>query len=386
MIVIASIFFIIVSLHAASFFPLDDSTTETLFSITRSPDINLNEEEIFESAVISSNDGIEGPYIFESGYESEEPPILDSFSPVKSFTDASLLVGENLPEGGYLYDTFEMPLADDLYLGSSINAFDPAIASATGYDLEDQSLMLDSAFISSSCDDSSLASDDFLATRNSIIETEDLFAPEKNDSAFEFADLLAEYYYPEQEEEKSFIYLASSENPDPDLTKARKSSQPKRPDPRNAKAYQLDPNTLKWTFVDDAYADDGTPIQQGKCLDWRRQACCQWDLNGLDPFSQCWWIQNNDDLCRFAKSRSCCRDLEASGGKGIDCQQARWVKSKDASRQPRQAKNSDANGNNSPSSSFSENELQELFPILLDLPSFSDRNPAYCRPRRRSLK
>jgi hypothetical protein len=27
-----------------------------------------------------------------------------------------------------------------------------------------------------------------------------------------------------------------------------------------------------------------------------------------------------------------------------------------------------------------------LFPILLDLPSFSDRNPAYCRPRRRSLK
>jgi hypothetical protein len=134
-----------------------------------------------------------------------------------------------------------------------------------------------------------------------------LFAPEKIDSAFEFADLLAEYYPEEEEEEedKSFIYLASSEDPNPDLTKARKSSQPKkRPDRRNAQAYQLDPNTLKWTFVDDAYADDGTPHPARQMPRLAQTSnVVKWDLNGLDPFSQCWWIQHNDNLCRFAKSR-----------------------------------------------------------------------------------
>ena len=135
--------------------------------------------------------------------------------------------------------------------------------------------------------------------------------------------------------------------------------------------YPLDPNTPDETPPSDAYAADGTPIELGNCPRGKKQSCCFWDA--IPPFSQCWIVAGNKAACKFAKNRFCCREVPQAGGPGLDCEPTRWIRARD-SRPARK-------GSESPSSN--ELELQELFPILQNLPELPDSSPNFCLPRAR---
>lgn len=132
--------------------------------------------------------------------------------------------------------------------------------------------------------------------------------------------------------------------------------------------YPLDPNTPDDTPPWDAYAADGTPIQLGNCPRGKKQSCCIWDA--VPPFSQCWNVAGNKAACKFAKNRFCCREVLQPGGIGLDCEPTRWNRARD-SRPVRKS---------SESSSSNEFELQELFPILQNLPELPDSSPNLCLP------
>ena len=150
-----------------------------------------------------------------------------------------------------------------------------------------------------------------------------------------------------------------------------------RPDARpyvTVTRYDLDPNTSPNTLNINAYAADGTPISPMLCPHGTKRNCCIWDA--LPPFSQCWpWARYmTTQVCRLAKNQFCCDEVPKRGGEGINCQDMKWTRSRDARKQRQPAEDPP------PTSS---SELQEIFPILQPLPDLSP-NPSldFCSPRR----
>lgn len=138
--------------------------------------------------------------------------------------------------------------------------------------------------------------------------------------------------------------------------------------------FTLDPTTPLLTKVGDAYATDGTPIQPQRCKDGKYRSCCIW--NPELPFQKCWYIRQERWPCQYAKNMACCAEVPWAGFPGVDCEESKWVKSRDTSRKK--------SPENPPNASSFQDQLQELFPVLRGVPPLQDSNPAYCKPRSRS--
>lgn len=251
-----------------------------------------------------------------------------------------------------------------------INIFDSVIAT-TNYDplgnplddpldgfLDDSSIStLGSLPASSSCDDASIKTEDFLAG----------FYPEENSPTMnlfdsptisEFSPLIA------REEDPN--------NPNP---------KPQR-GPRNRKVYKLSPDADPYTPTSEAYAEDGTPIKPWICPSGKRRACCSWDA--YPPFSRCWSREGSNSVCRFAKSRHCCDSVTSPGGPGLGCEQVRWVESTE-DRESRTDSSSSSSSSGDTTTSNVVDLLQDVFPILQPWPELiPDSNPDQCKLRSRS--
>lgn len=221
---------------------------------------------------------------------------------------------------------------------------------------------------------------------NPLIETGDDGQYSAGGHSFETRDLSAGYYSEEDvftdlldvgspvTNAKSFILSSNTEAG----LKPRQDSY--YPIPK----FKLDPATDPSTYVEDAKAEDGTPIKPTRCPSKKRRACCSPNAN--PPFSQCWdpevirlapggtvWRQIRS-LCWRAKSLFCCDriihtpGLSSAGGSGENCEDLQWSKDEVRAEQ----------SPGDPSQSPSPIDLQELFPILKPLPKLPDPNPGYC--------
>lgn len=328
--------------------PLDNS--ENLFS-TPSPEI-LNDgtllSSIGSSEFESGGNSASNIFIFEGLIDNS---VVAESSPVEDSTFDKPLTVESSEN---LFDD------SNLSPGSSASIFSSDVITAnSNIEQSSNNPTLGSFVTNSNCDGSSIGTD----------------------------DLLAEYYPEEDTSADIFDPSVFAANPGDNLLVARLEGseipqiQPPTNPGRNKgtyvrpQVYTLPPNTGKYLRTYDAYAEDGTPIQPASCPAGKKRACC--DPDAIPPFSRCWrGGQGPNSICAFAKNQFCCTSVEKAAGPGIDCDEAKWIKSRDG----RQSL-PNSGGENQPSTL----DLQDLFPILQPLPPLTDPNPTWCKPRGRKL-
>ena len=136
------------------------------------------------------------------------------------------------------------------------------------------------------------------------------------------------------------------------------------------KTYDLGPSTGPYTPSWDAVAEDGTPLRFARCPAGKKRTCCS---RTDPPFIECWLASMSTPVCQFARNQYCCTGVQSKGGPGIDCENTRWIKARGRAQE--------LNPSEDPQGTSLPNQLQELFPILQDLPDINP--PAYCQSRRR---
>ena len=277
---------------------------------------------LFDETTVSTSSNTLDDSTFLNAYSSTDGPLV---------TDPSL-VDLNQDSNG------------DLFASNNLNSEEGS--SISGLDL---------SLVAANCGDSSIQSDYFLLDDYSTNPSTDISA-----STVDFGDpSLTDDFVPLEDKQarirKPFIYV---------------------PPP----TYDLAPSTGPYTPLEEAVAEDGTPIRPKLCAIGKTRKCC---LLTDPPFSRCWLWPRNREVCSYARNQFCCGEYKYGGGPASDCEEVKWIEDKARSGE----KQGENTGDAKPSEESISNQLEELFPILQPLPDINPP-PAYCKPgtRRRVRK
>lgn len=312
-----------------------DESAEDLLSTS-----NLN--TLDDTFVISSTNTLDDPFTVFSSNTLDDTLTVSSSNAL----DPSPFLTEYSPEENYIAATD--PFLPDLNGEPAENLF--VNYNPDSKEEEFSISNLDSSLISANCGDTSIQPDDPLFDYDAADPSTNIFARSV-----------------EYTEDPSLLTTDDIESSAKGQSNTRKYF-PER-------TYDLDPGTGPYTRTFEAYAGDGTPLQLGNCPAGKKRTCC---LPTNPPFSQCWLMPTSTQaLCRFAKNQFCCQGVQSKGGPGIECEEARWIRSRDG-RAAREIPSEEE-----PLESPTSSEYQELFPILKPLPDLT--RPDSCLPRVRRV-
>lgn len=91
--------------------------------------------------------------------------------------------------------------------------------------------------------------------------------------------------------------------------------------------YELGTQIGYTTNVDEAYAQDGTPLKPMRCPPGTTKSCCT-----DESYTACWTHPLNAQLCKYARNLFCCEKIPERGGPGVGCQTMIWVYRRSRSR------------------------------------------------------